>query len=145
MGEKKNDVKLKYALRNDELIYIGDLPKEERGLKCNCVCPCCRTPVQARLGVDRQAHFAHNNSDCNPIIAQQTVLHLLAKEIIEEIKEIKFPIYEISCEDVGLKTELSLKPIKCIDAKTVKLNSVILEKRIRQSFLISVPFDKHFL
>ena len=82
-----SSVKLQYGLRNGKIISIWDLNEEDRGLKCNCICPNCGMELQAKLGSGKkQRHFSHNNANCNVAIAQQTALHMLAKEIIEEEK-----------------------------------------------------------
>lgn len=57
------DPKLTYALDAlGKMIYIGNV--EKRGLSCNCRCPKCNEPLEAKLGHEggRQAHFAHSSS-----------------------------------------------------------------------------------
>ena len=83
MTNNSENIKIKYGLRNDKIIHISELNNEERGLKCNCICPFCKTSLEAKLGTKNQHHFAHTNLNCDTKIAQQTALHLLAKEIIE--------------------------------------------------------------
>lgn len=79
---------LKYAVNTENrLVYINDVPN---GLECNCVCPGCKEKLIAKNdGKIREHHFAHaNNNEC--ITGYQTMIHLLAKDIIEETKI--FPI-----------------------------------------------------
>lgn len=91
--KKSLSIKLQYGLRDNKIISIWDLKEEDRGLKCNCVCPGCGIKLLARLGSGKkQRHFSHDkDAKCNIQAAQQTALHILAKEIIEEEKTVKFP------------------------------------------------------
>lgn len=130
MGVKKEEIKLQYGLRGNTLVYIGDIIEEEKGLKCNCICPSCKTPLQARMGNIRQRHFSHNNSNCNSAIAQQTALHLLAKEIIEEERTVKFPSYNLSYQDVGIEDYHLLDSYPCTESMIVEFDTVKLETRI---------------
>lgn len=79
---------LQYGLskQTGKLVYIVDVL---RGLKCECICPDCKTPLIARQG-KIQWHFAHtNNAECAG--AQMTALHLWAQQIIQEEKQIRLP------------------------------------------------------
>lgn len=82
----------KYALNNnDELVFIDDV---ENGLKCNCICPFCRSKMEAKNNGDiLEPHFAHyNKQKCNGY--EETIAHLLCKEIICEEKKIMLPKYK---------------------------------------------------
>ncbi len=63
------------------------------GLACGCVCPGCRRPLVARKGEIRTHHFAHHSlvDDKPCIIAGETVLHRLAKEILGRRLTLKLP------------------------------------------------------
>ena len=130
MQSKTGEIKLQYGLKDGILIHIDKIVQEERGLKCKCVCPYCNIPLQARLGTQRKHHFAHNNLNCSPEIAQQTILHLLAKEIIEEERTIVFPPYDILSQKMGIHSDMFLSPYRCVEKMSVKFDSVVLEKRI---------------
>lgn len=143
--QKTLSVKLQYGLKDGKIISIWDLSDEHRGLKCDCVCPGCGMKLQAKIGNGKkQRHFSHNNANCNVAIAQQTALHILAKEIIEQEKTVKFPPIVIPFEQTNLykcdpnylrqfnyrhlsnlPTEMEYKP-----ATTVDFDSVILEKKV---------------
>ena len=64
-------------------MFVDDVPT---GKGCNCVCPGCNEKLIAKNdGKVRQHHFSHiSNKEC--ITGYQTVIHLLAKDIIEELK-----------------------------------------------------------
>lgn len=97
------DIQLEYGVKNGKIINIMDLPMESKGLQCECVCPGCGGPLIARKGAKKKHHFAHYSQPCNLVAAQQTALHMLAKEIIEEEKAFLFPGYSVSREDVEWK------------------------------------------
>ena len=94
MKGNRKDPQLTYALDAlGKMIYIGNV--EKRGLSCNCRCPKCNEPLEAKLGHEggRQAHFAHRKgSDCHG--SYMTALHKLAEQIIEEEKAIMAPAYK---------------------------------------------------
>ena len=95
------DIKLKYALRDDKLISIDEITREQNGLKCNCICPGCGQRLQARLGNGKkQPHFAHNGESCNLIVAHQSALHILAKEIIQEEMKVCLPALKVKIDDI---------------------------------------------
>ncbi|MEP2024049.1 MAG: competence protein CoiA family protein [Reichenbachiella sp.] len=74
------------------LVFINDV---EGGLKCNCICPSCGTKLIAKnkVGNKVQPHFQHyDTKECTNAV--ETALHLLAKEVIEESREIVLPSYK---------------------------------------------------
>jgi len=78
--------------QNNEPIHINQV---ERGKKCNCICPACRKPLIAVKGKIRQHHFRHEvESECarNP----ETAIHIIAKKMIAERKQIMLPKYDFS-------------------------------------------------
>jgi hypothetical protein len=84
--------KLTYALNAEgNLVHIDTVPN---GDACGCFCPKCKEPLIARNGgTKKQPHFAHKpDSTCQG--ADETTLHMLAKEIINEEKMMKLPKYE---------------------------------------------------
>lgn len=84
--------KLTYALdASGKMVCIDSV---ERGLSCDCRCPKCNEPLEAKLGYGgRQPHFAHKKgSDCHGFY--MTALHKLAEQIIEEEKAVMAPKYK---------------------------------------------------
>lgn len=80
---------IKYAVdKNGKLRYINDVAT---GLKCDCHCPECNAMLIAKNGgVLKEHHFAHvSGLECEH--AGETVLHLLAKEVLIEKKQIITP------------------------------------------------------
>ena len=79
---------LNYALDgNGVLVHVDNVPK---GKACGCFCPSCGKPLYARKGEVRTHHFSHAY-DHNCKGAYETVLHLLAKEILQEVGQIMLP------------------------------------------------------
>jgi len=111
-------LKLPYGLRNGKIIHISEIPEAQRGLKCGCVCPVCHEPLQARIGSKRVKHFAHN-SDCPTAV--ETALHMMAKDIVLNNRQILLPHVEFACDIIRpskyfkytrAEAEVALKGIK---------------------------------
>lgn len=81
---------LTYALQNNKLVSINEV---ENGINCNCVCPDCKSPLIAKNNEKniKAFHFAHTNIECEG--AYESAIHLLAKKILLEKKEIFTPHY----------------------------------------------------
>lgn len=73
------------------LIHVSQA--KANGLACDCTCPCCGCRLVAkREGQRKQPHFAHcRQAECEG--ARETVLHLLAKEVVVEEKCLMLPSY----------------------------------------------------
>ena len=129
-------IKLKYGMRDGKIVSINEISEDEKGLRCNCVCPNCGIQLQARIGTGkRQPHFAHNNERCDFQTAQQTALHLLAKEIIEEERKVLLPPVTVDRDElrfeIGDYHEYRLpKKIVIYPEKVIKCDRVLLEKRV---------------
>lgn len=82
-----------YALNDRGEITSINAPDVQRGLQCNCTCPCCGSAMVARKGDVRRHHFAHHSEqlrECH--FAFETELHILAKLLIEQEKRICLPV-----------------------------------------------------
>lgn len=96
-----SNVQLQFGLREGHIVGVGELSPDKRGLKCECICPMCGGTLLARLGTKKQPHFAHYKAtDCDIASAQQTALHLLAKELIAEANGMYFPAVTVSRKEV---------------------------------------------
>ncbi|WP_119681459.1 competence protein CoiA family protein [Indioceanicola profundi] len=87
--ERKSKVRLPYGWSPDRnrLLHVSEVSS---GLACRCVCPGCGTPLVARMGRQRAAHFAHHApTSCTG--AYETMLHLLAKQVIAERRLVMLP------------------------------------------------------
>ena len=136
-ARKTIEVQLQYGILGDKLVSIEDIPKEKYGLRCGCVCPGCGGALVARLkGENRRKHFGHRSSSvCDIAYAQQTALHMIAKEIIEEEKIFAFPNYSVSLADIPRCERFYPRynlpeSMEYRKAYTVKCTSVVLEKKV---------------
>lgn len=64
------------------------------GRACDCVCPGCRSPLQARKGDQNVWHFAHDGSAC--ATGAETAIHLMAKQILAAERNILLPAVQVS-------------------------------------------------
>lgn len=71
-----------FGLRNGQIILIEDIPQSENGLRCDCVCPACKEPFEARMGDIRRHHFAHSGQGCDEVNAYLTGLYMLLNEYL---------------------------------------------------------------
>lgn len=86
---KEKEANLIYALdKNGNLVHVDNV---NNGLKCECVCPKCKSELNAKNeGKKKIHHFAHKaDSDCQGAV--ETAIHMLAKEILQEIKSVLLP------------------------------------------------------
>lgn len=78
-----------FGLRDNRIILIKDIPVNQNGLKCNCVCPACKEPFIAKMGNVLVYHFAHSGKGCDATRSYMMGLYMLLKEFLE----IKNPLY----------------------------------------------------
>jgi predicted RNA-binding protein YlxR (DUF448 family) len=107
-------VQLTYGLNtNNELKHISEVAN---GQKCNCFCPSCKHPLEARNnGAEREHHFAHvSNKECKG--AYESALHLLAKMVLGKTKKLKLPEY---CRDTFIKESIT------VDFDEIEIEKVI--------------------
>ena len=90
-----NERGIPYALNSkEELVSISSIKASAlRGLACNCRCPKCKEPLEARIGKGiRTPYFAHSkHSNCHG--AMMTILHMRSIDLIEKNKTIMVPEY----------------------------------------------------
>ncbi|MBR3984733.1 MAG: hypothetical protein IKJ92_07255 [Bacteroidaceae bacterium] len=88
--------KLTYALNKEGiLVHVDSVPN---GNGCGCICPCCKNELCAKNGgEERIHHFAHlGGADCSGGI--ESALHLMAKNILQEVKSVRLPAIENICK-----------------------------------------------
>lgn len=86
----KRDIKLPFGLNVDGvLVHISEVGN---GKNCNCYCPSCKSPLIAAKGRQIQHHFKHHIiHECDGGL--ESAIHLTAKKIIREKKQITLPKY----------------------------------------------------
>jgi hypothetical protein len=93
---------LTYGLKDGALIRVS---KVANGLSCNCLCPKCDSPLVAKNSPENKkiAHFAHVSGDeCEG--ACETALHLLAKQVLIQLKTIFTPDFHHDYEPSNAKS-----------------------------------------
>lgn len=73
--------------KNGNIVKIEDAIK---GLACGCFCPVCKQPLIAKKGEKNAFHFAHKSQSFTCEHGYQSALHLLAKELFNEIEFLIF-------------------------------------------------------
>ncbi len=125
---KSVEIKLPFGLNeNNIIVHIADV---ESGEKSNIVCPNCKSPLIAVKGSNKQHHFRHKNiKECKGGL--ESAIHLAAKQMIMEKKQITLPkyVYTASATDSkGIKhTEAK---IFLPDTKIIYFDSVQDEKEL---------------
>ncbi len=96
------------ALKNGNLISIDEVVQ---GSKCEYFCPVCNSQLIARQGKERVHHFAHyNSSECESY--GESMLHLLAKKILEENKYIIVPSFSETTGNYSEHMKIIFKKVK---------------------------------
>ena len=98
-----------------EIRLIDDV---ESGLKCNCVCPECDSPLIAKKGPIKADHFSHYKTT-EQQACRETAVHLMAKHVLSNASTILFPTYRYQSKNVysllrepfGSACEFLLEPL----------------------------------
>lgn len=85
------DKTLKYAKCEDQDYKLVHIDLVKTGLDCKCVCPRCFSPVVAKNSGKKYEHFFSHLPGADCVGAHESVMHILAKEILEEEKCIYLP------------------------------------------------------
>ncbi|NQY83840.1 MAG: competence protein CoiA [Alcanivorax sp.] len=132
-----------FGLRvNDD--YLVDVSHVERGRRCRCICPSCKTPLIARQGDKKTWHFAH----ASRAVYEEThrkceysffvSVRLMARQVIGESIKLEVPKYE---DSVSMHLDGMTQPIveKFLVAKrrTIEIEDVEIE-RARQGVIVDV-------
>jgi hypothetical protein len=123
---KESKLKLPYGIKDGQLIHISSV--NISGLKCNCTCPSCHSPLRANMGrkikngKKKKDHFSHDiESNCSTGL--ETAIHLLAKEIFKKRKAIRIPsVFSHIPKKYGDEVILL--------SEVYEFDEVILEKRV---------------
>lgn len=87
--KKQSEHGIRFALHQPtkKMVSATDV---DRGRACDCICVACHSPLVARKGEIRIAHFAHDrDTDCPS--AAEAAIHWMAKQIIAEKGHIFVP------------------------------------------------------
>lgn len=96
-----SNIKTPFAMYNGNIIHISELKKEKNGHDYKCYCCSCNEKLIPRLGNKNTWHFSHKSENCNN--ALETGLHIMAKRILSERKEIKLPTLSVNKDEYLLE------------------------------------------
>lgn len=86
MSANKPSFKLPVGI-DKESGLLRKIDEVSRGLRCNCLCPGCNTPLVARKGELKAHHFAHHTPPPESILScAESALHKWAKNIVAKQK-----------------------------------------------------------
>lgn len=95
-------IKLRHGLKDGKVVKVTDV---DNGLKCKCICLDCRSPLMAINNKENlyRPHFRHYSiKDAKKVApckeSEETAIHYWAKNIIEKMKFIILPAYEVRVE-----------------------------------------------
>ncbi len=92
------DIRNPFALCNNRIVVIEDIPKEKNGLKCGCICPNCKEPFVAKMGDINCHHFAHSGQGCDQMNAYMAGLYMLLNEHVSNGRTLYLPPVIVSFE-----------------------------------------------
>ena len=104
-----------YGIRNTDgkIISIDEVPDGMSGSLCDCICASCgRELLACSLSGKVRRYFRHKGvnenleveglrENCNPIQANESALHKMAKQILSEAKMIVVPCKTITATEAG--------------------------------------------
>jgi len=121
-----NTTNTAYANKEGTLVHVSAVVS---GLSCACYCPKCNNPVIAKKGQIREHHFSHTSgAEC--VGAAETVLHLLSKEIISELKSISIPAYNYKRTKYFPNRKSIVHEEKLASGGKVTIDTVEIEKHL---------------
>jgi hypothetical protein len=92
-----------------------------RGLACGLICPACKTPLIARKGAKKAAHFSHQGKGSGCGNGRETNAHYWAKQLLVERKQIWTPVVTAIVDGVSRHES---------KAKWMTFNDVRSERRL---------------
>lgn len=145
-----------FAVRviDGQLVDVHDVP---RGLKANCVCPSCRTPLLAKQGDQKSWHFAHatrgtyrtTEKECR--FSLFASIRLMARQIIGEQFEMRLPAcagtINLGLEKMAPGSRRWEKAFTVSPAQTITLENVRVEATVLGTTvdIVGVVNDYEFL
>jgi len=117
---------LPFARRLSDNLLVS--PEEvSRGRGCNCVCPSCERPVDARHGTEKVWHFAHAKAS-NCANAYEKSVHELAKQLLRERKVVLVPQLVVAASAWDAFGRSLLEQQSVFDSRMVSLDTCVCGK-----------------
>ncbi|MHA3126753.1 competence protein CoiA family protein [Legionella pneumophila] len=127
---KSLKIKLPFGLNeNNVIVHIANV---ESGKSCNCICPSCSTPLIAAKGTKNQHHFKHATTiECEGGL--ESAIHMAAKQIIKERKQIKLPEYTINKNILDSKGKMHFESKILVErGRSISFDSVQEEQELNE-------------
>nr|WP_106184046.1 hypothetical protein [Legionella pneumophila] len=127
---KSSKIKLPFGLNeNNVIVHIANV---ESGKSCNCICPSCSTPLIAMKGTKNQHHFRHATTiECEGGL--EGAIHMAAKQIIKERKQIKLPEYTINKTLLDSKEKMHFASKTFVEkGRSISFDSVQEEQELNE-------------
>ena len=136
-----------FGLRLSDQQFV-DVSEVQRGRKCNCICPSCKTPLIARQGEINEWHFAHaskgvsseTESECE--YSFWLSVTLMAKQVIASASSIQLPSLTMYTSE-GVEVKVSEQKLVLLDNVEIesKVNSVLVDAMLKLGeYVIAVIF-----
>ncbi len=125
--------KIPFGLRvaDDAIVDVCEVPN---GSRCGCICPSCRTPLQARQGNIKQWYFAHYSKHAHE--QTKTVceysfypsVRLMAKQVVGDRFQLNLPrlMGKIAYYQ-GVRWVLEYNEFKVADSKIVVMENPVVD------------------
>ncbi|WP_152570931.1 competence protein CoiA family protein [Massilia sp. LC238] len=84
-------LRVPFGLKDGQMVGPAEV---QSGRACDCVCPGCGSPLQARKGDQNVWHFAHDGRAC--ATGAETAVHLMAKQILATERNIRLPAVHVT-------------------------------------------------
>lgn len=134
-----------FALRNDKVVLIEDISLQEKGLKCDCICPVCKEPFEVKMGDIRRHHFCHSGKGCDEINAYMTGLYMLIKEYLDSGFHLHLPpvIAGFTLSADYCITEANVDKYVELRSRSVRSNLEIVVCSERVAYFVSANIEKN--
>ncbi|MEY3221000.1 MAG: hypothetical protein RIT27_2357 [Pseudomonadota bacterium] len=131
-----------FALRVSDNQYV-EVSEVSRGKKCNCICPLCKMPLQARQGEINSWHFAHHSFGYKKVkeeceYSRWVSIIAMAKQAIENMDNINTPEYKKINSTTGVIETITGEKK---DEFSVKLNTVKVKPKLEHNIPINAMLE----
>lgn len=122
-------IKLPFGLNKDgNIVHIADT-EVKSGKRCGLICPSCKSQLIAAKGSKKQHHFKHNfDRECEGGL--ESAIHLSAKQMIMERKEITLPELTLTTMKIDSKEMKYTESETVTQCRAVSFDSVQDEKEL---------------
>ncbi|NWN92874.1 hypothetical protein HLV39_15380 [Marinobacter adhaerens] len=129
MRRDSNDLQIPFGLREDRLLRPDEVVS---GLACSCICPECKSPLQARhrTNPNHRSYFAHHRAvDCPG--GYETAVHSMAIQILFDSGCVTIPEKKIRLRS-HLPNEADLIEDFVFPSRCVVFQDCVYETRVRE-------------